>query len=121
MSRSVTAITLLALLSFLPLTASSAPPNLARGKTAYNELCAKCHGAAGKGDGAYATTTNPRPADLSNCARMSRFDSKQLFQVIKKGGTAAGLSKDMPPVYIEDDEIQDLAAFVRTLCPSKGK
>src|SRR2546423_261752 len=43
------------------------PPDavsLANGKRIYEDTCAACHGAAGRGNGPLAATLNPRPADL---------------------------------------------------------
>lgn len=101
------------------LTARAAEPDVARGKSTYAELCAKCHGAAGKGDGKEAATLATKPKDLADCARMSSFTDEQLLRVIKDGGPAGGLSKDMPPYAdaLDDSEIRDTLAFIRGLCP----
>ena len=92
--------------------------DLARGKSTYKELCTKCHGAGGKGDGKEAATLETKPKDLTDCARMAKFSDAELFRFVKQGGKAAGLSKDMPAYAdsLEDDEIQDVVAFLRTLC-----
>jgi hypothetical protein len=49
---------------------------------------------------------------------MKKFADDELFRAIKGGGEAVGLSDDMPSYSdsLEDDEIQDLVAFVRSLC-----
>lgn len=101
------------------LTARAAEPDVARGKSTYAELCAKCHGTAGKGDGKEAATLATKPKDLADCARMSAFSDEQLLRVIKDGGPAGGLSKDMPPYAeaLDDSEIRDTVAFIRGLCP----
>lgn len=94
-------------------------PNLERGKTTYAELCGKCHGSGGKGDGKEAATLATKPKDLTECPRMATFKDDQLFQIIKNGGVSANLSKDMPAYAdsLEDDEIRDTLAYVRSLCP----
>ncbi len=94
-------------------------PDLARGQSTYKELCAKCHGPAGKGNGKEAGTLKTKPKDFTDCERMAKIDDATRFKVVKGGGKAAGLSKDMPSYSesLEDDEIQDVLAFVRTLCP----
>jgi len=99
-------------------TAFSAAPDLARGKATYKELCAICHGIGGRGDGAVAATLKTKPADLSDCTRMANFEDKRLFRAIKEGGAAIQLSKEMPSYSssLDDAEIQDVVAFVRTLC-----
>ena len=98
--------------------ASAQAPDLARGKATYKELCAKCHGSGGKGDGKEAATLETKPKDLTDCARMAKFSDDELFRIAKEGGKAAGLSNDMPAYAdsLEDDEIQDVVAFLRTLC-----
>jgi mono/diheme cytochrome c family protein len=95
-----------------------ADPDIGRGKATYGELCSKCHGGTGKGDGKEAATLATKPKDLTDCARMSGFKDDQLFRVIKEGGLAGGLSKDMPPYAdaLEDDEIRDTLAYIRGLC-----
>ena len=101
----------------LPLAARA---DLARGQATYKELCAKCHGAQGKGDGREAATLATKPQDLTSCERMKKFADGDLFRAIKEGGKAVKLSDDMPAYSdsLEDDEIQDLVEFVRTLCPA---
>ena len=96
----------------------AAGPDLERGKTTYKELCAKCHGSGGEGDGKEASTLNTKPQDLTDCIRMAKFNDEQLFRAIKEGGPAIKLSKDMPSYSesMEDDEIHDVLAFIRTLC-----
>jgi mono/diheme cytochrome c family protein len=96
-----------------------ADPDVARGKSTYAELCAKCHGSSGKGDGKEAATLATKPKDLTDCARMSAFTEDQLFRIIKDGGPAGGLSKDMPPYgdALDDAEIRDTLAYIRGLCP----
>jgi mono/diheme cytochrome c family protein len=93
--------------------------DVARGKGTYNELCAKCHGPSGKGDGKEAATLATKPKDLTDCQRMLGFTDDQLFKVVKQGGPAGGLSKDMPSYAeaLEDDEIRDTLAYIRSLCP----
>ena len=107
----------LACFTLLPPRAARADP--ARGQLTYKELCAKCHGAQGKGDGREAATLATKPKDLTDCERMKKFPDSELFKAIKEGGRAVGLSDDMPSYAdaLEDDEIQDLVEFVRSLCP----
>lgn len=66
---------------------------LAQGKQIYDDKCAACHGASGKGDGPAAAALNPKPANLTdpNLMRMLPVDC-HLF-VLAEGvrGTA------MPP------------------------
>ena len=67
---------------------------LALGKTVYNENCAACHGAQGRGDGEAGRDLNPKPVDLTRM-RYRRFDSDRLiFYAVSEGGARFG--SDMP-------------------------
>lgn len=107
-----------ALLVCLGSAGASAAADVERGRKTYQELCAKCHGSAGKGDGKEAATLSTKPKDLTDCTRMAAFSDDQLFAIAKQGGAAKNLSKDMPPYgdALEDDEIRDTVAFIRSLC-----
>ncbi|MBX3697737.1 MAG: c-type cytochrome [Dokdonella sp.] len=63
----------------------------------YQAFCANCHGASGAGDGQAALAMGPPPANFSD----PRFwigegVDQGAFDVIKRGGAAAGLSAAMP-------------------------
>jgi len=49
---------------------------------------------------------------------MAEFSEQRLFRPVKQGGQAVGLSKDILPYAdaLDDDEIQDVLAFVRIMC-----
>lgn len=87
------------------------------GKEKYLTLCASCHGTSGKGDGPAAAALNPKPRDHTNGKYMNTLTNEYLFNVIKKGGKAVGLSELMPPWgrALSDKDIQDLVVYVRTL------
>ena len=90
----------------------------AAGKEVYQELCAKCHGENGRGDGPDAATLTTKPADYTDCAKMKTFSDDDLLAIVKDGGPARKLSKDMAPYgdVLEDQELQDLIAFVLSFC-----
>ena len=81
-------------------------------------FCSKCHGTEGKGDGPQADALTTKPRDFTDCARMKTLSDDTLFTAIKEGGEAVHLSKDMPAWKdgMDDDEIHDLIAYVRSLC-----
>ncbi len=89
----------------------------AKGKGIYANMCASCHGANGKGDGAAAAALNPKPKDLTDKANVSKLDDKYLFNIIAKGGAAVGKSPLMPPwgTALKDGDIRDVIAFLRSL------
>lgn len=99
----------------------SAPVNaadMAAAKQNYDTFCVKCHGPGGKGDGPAAATLSTSPRNFTDCAAMGKISDDTMFNVIKNGGAAAGLSKDMQAWSsgFEDSEIHDLVAYVRTFC-----
>jgi putative heme-binding domain-containing protein len=75
-------------------------PDAAAGRKLFAAHCAACHGQQGEGG---------RGARLTTLTRAS--DDKSLFNIIRKGipGT------EMPPAPLSNDEIRDVAVFVRGL------
>jgi len=102
-----------ALLPGLALAAGDA----AKGKTLFEQNCASCHGAGGKGDGAAAAALTPKPRNLTDKAYMSALSDQHIFDTIKKGGAAVGKSPLMPSMgaALNDGQIHDVVAFVRSL------
>jgi cytochrome c oxidase cbb3-type subunit 3 len=95
-----------------------AAADLAGAKKSFDTFCTKCHGPAGKGDGPAAATLTTKPRDLTDCTRMKDITDDTAFRAIKEGGQSVSLSKDMPAWKdgMEDEEIHDLVAYVRSLC-----
>jgi mono/diheme cytochrome c family protein len=89
----------------------------AKGKAKYQEVCAACHGATGKGDGPAAAGLPTKPRNHTDAAYMGKLKDQQIFDTIKKGGQAMGKSPLMPPwgSSLSDAQIQDLVAYIRTL------
>ncbi len=87
-------------------------------KNNFKTFCVKCHGPSGKGDGPAAATLSTKPRDLSDCTRMANISDVVEFNVVKDGGSAAKLSKDMPGFSegLEDAEIKALVAYIRAFC-----
>jgi mono/diheme cytochrome c family protein len=90
--------------------------DLATAKQNYDSFCVLCHGATGKGDGPAGASVKAR--DFTDCAAMSKLSDDTMFNVIKNGGAAAGLSKAMQAwsAGFDDGEIHDLVAYIRTFC-----
>ena len=84
----------------------------------YTNLCASCHGATGKGNGAAAATLNPRPKDFTDCKAMAHESDATLFKIIKEGGASVGHSPMMPPWggVLRDQQIQELVEYIHGLC-----
>jgi len=60
------------------------------GRASYDNLCAACHGPAGKGDGASAGALAERPADLSQLAAQNGGVYPRLEVMAKIDGYAKG-------------------------------
>jgi cytochrome c oxidase cbb3-type subunit 3 len=89
-----------------------------QGKKLYGQFCSTCHGQSGKGDGPGAAALNPKPRDHTNKEYMSKMSDEEMMKVIKNGGVSIGKSPLMPPwgASLKDDQIQDVIAYIRTLC-----
>ncbi len=96
----------------------------AKGKESYDQICASCHGATGKGDGVAAAALDPKPRDLSSAEYVSTLSDDHIFKVIKEGGPAAGKSPLMPAWggVLSDDQINNVIAYIRSdLCKCQAK
>ena len=89
----------------------------AKGRQVYASACALCHGDAGDGRGEAAGVLSPRPADLTDAARLGKLSDWDLYRLIRDGGPAIGLSVGMQPfkLVLPDADLRNVAAFVRTL------
>ena len=88
-----------------------------RGKAVFDKSCVLCHGPAGKGDGSMAASLDPKPQDLTDRTIMTKRSDWEVYQVIREGGKALGLSQQMFAYksLLKDQEIRDVAAYVRSL------
>lgn len=98
-----------------------APDVLNRGEFAYMRYCRGCHGQQGRGDGPYASTLTPRPADLTRGeyprlgATGGELPSDEAIErVIREGieGTA------MTPLGMSDADRAAIVQYVKTLSPA---
>lgn len=97
-------------------TNSMAAGNLENGNQLYQQRCSMCHGTDGKGNTPTAQALNPKPRDHTDGAYMNALSNEHLSKVVAKGGAAVGKSPLMPPqTDLNDQQIQDLIAFVRSL------
>jgi mono/diheme cytochrome c family protein len=97
-----------------------APEVLNRGEFAYVRYCRQCHGQTGHGDGPYAGSLTPRPADLTSGeyprtgATGGELPSDEaIARVIREGipGTAMG------PQGVSASDLEALVQYVKTLAP----
>jgi mono/diheme cytochrome c family protein len=84
----------------------------------YQKSCATCHGTDGRGNGPAAMALNPKPQDFRDCKRMSAYPDQTLFDAVKGGGQAVGLSPMMPAWSgsLSDEQIHGLVQYVRSFC-----
>lgn len=89
-------------------------------ETIYRRMCSTCHGI--KGEGLSPTderidSFNVPPADLTDPLFNSREPRADWFLVIKYGGSALGLSSQMPSYghVLTDAQISQLVEFLKTL------
>ncbi|MFQ5830071.1 MAG: c-type cytochrome [Candidatus Methylomirabilia bacterium] len=95
----------------------------------FEDACAVCHGAEGRGDGTRASKVQPAPpgfvseiqpapADYHDGRFMGRFSDEFIFSVVKKGRIAAteGLGFDTMKPYghiLSDEEVWGVVRYVR--------
>ena len=101
--------------------ATASEINVDGAKQQFSELCSRCHGPQGFGDGPDGGALSTRPRNFHDCAIMSRDSDDKVFHEIKGGSASIGRSNDMPAwgAALEDNEIKGLIAFVRTFCQHK--
>ena len=100
----------------LPLIASAA--DLEKGKAAYAQRCAMCHGDKGAGDGvaAAAFPEDQKPRNFTSGSYKYATNDAKMKEVISKGGAVVGLSALMPAQSdLKDDDLNNLVAFVNSL------
>ena len=90
--------------------------NVEVGGKLYQARCAPCHGPDGKAATPTAQALNPKPRDHTDGTYMNQLSNDHLVKVIKNGGPAVGKSQIMPAhADLNDQQIEDIVAFVRTL------
>jgi mono/diheme cytochrome c family protein len=90
--------------------------NVAAGEKLYQTRCSPCHGSDGKAATPTAQALNPKPRDHTDGAYMNQLSDEHLAKIIKNGGPAVGKSSIMPAhTDLNDQQIEDVIAFVRTL------
>jgi mono/diheme cytochrome c family protein len=87
-------------------------------KQLYEQACATCHGASGKGDGPTGQALQPKPADFTTALKGK--DEAYLTKVIREGGTSVGKSPMMPPYQgiFSDEQIHNLIQYVKGFASS---
>ncbi len=89
------------------------PIDLAEGRTIFQQSCATCHGATGRGDGPAAAGMNPRPPAIGTADHMRGITPALMFRITSIGiaGTPmAGFAGTLTP-----DQRWNVVAYVNTL------
>jgi mono/diheme cytochrome c family protein len=88
---------------------------LDQGRELYAAHCARCHGAAGQGDGADGAKLWPPPGNIAAGRRTPVATDAYLFWTIAEGG--APLNSPMPAYgnTLGADEIWEIILYLRTL------
>jgi len=87
------------------------------GQADYKNLCLKCHGAEGKGDGPVTKMVkNQSMGDLSSKEAMIPYSEEDLYKLIAEGGEAVGKAKLMPAhkEKLGESEIQAIITYIKT-------
>lgn len=87
-------------------------PAVVRGAALFAANCVACHGAAGRGDGPTAADLDGPPADLTAPHALVHQDEDLAYWI------ANGIAGSGMPAFagtLDDDEIGDVIAYVRTL------
>lgn len=95
----------------------AAAGDAAAGEAKFKQLCATCHGPAGKGDGPAAAGLRPRPTDMSKSQWQESVDDEHIRTVTRDGGAAVGLSPMMTPWghALSEEDLDNLVAYIRGL------
>ena len=85
------------------------------GKQLYEQTCAMCHGASGKGDGPTSQVLQPKPADLTVVLKNKK--DAYLTKLIKEGGASVGKSPLMPSYkgILNDEQMKSVIQYVKGL------
>ncbi len=88
-----------------------------RGQETFEQICATCHGADGKGGPGEQNLQVPMP-DFTDCAFASREPDADWYAVAHEGGPARGFSPLMPPhgSSLGAETLELVIAHVRTFC-----
>jgi hypothetical protein len=98
-------------------TSLRAAESAERGREAFEQICATCHGVDGKGAPGRANLQMEMP-DFSDCAFASREPDADWLAVAHEGGPARGFSPVMPPhgEALGRETLELVIAHVRTFC-----
>jgi len=85
----------------------------------FNTNCARCHGAAGAGDGPDSQKLGAWMPNFQSAEFHQWRSDEEILVAIKKGGAGVGQSPAMPPweSILSANEIVAIKDYIRTLRP----
>jgi cytochrome c553 len=87
------------------------------GKLLYDQACAKCHGADGRGVSKTDLDIKTDVPDLTRCQDQGEETDYKWLLILSKGGPYVGLSADMPSFELySEDQRRQVIAYSRTFC-----
>ena len=86
----------------------------------YAEHCAMCHGDTGRGDGPFAVTLNPRPADLAIHTVPGKHPDSQFYVWITDGPSSSSAAMPAFGPILSDEERWHLVNYIRTFAADEG-
>jgi mono/diheme cytochrome c family protein len=95
---------------------AATPESVAAGRQSYSRLCARCHGAEGKGDGGGAGAGG-QPADLTDETWDFGGSDGEIFSAIREGTSA---DMESYAERISETETWHLVNYIRSIGP-KGQ
>lgn len=102
-----------------PRVAAAADADATAGRVTYEQVCAACHGPAGRlpDDSPLRQSFDPLPADFTDPLFNSREPAADWEMVITHGGHAMGLSAQMPAQggALSAQDVRNVVAYVKTL------
>jgi len=95
-----------------PLPASA--ENIKAGKLLFEQYCAACHGATGRGDGEAGKSLSPPPADLTKLGRMRIASDGFVYWTISEGGAAFNTAMPAMKEVLKESDIWKLVLYLRS-------
>jgi hypothetical protein len=88
------------------------------GRTIYNDNCAACHGADGRGGAAREASFPVQPPDFTDCRFTTPEPNSDWLASIHEGGPARGFDRRMPAFdqVLSDDDIAAVVRYMRQFC-----
>lgn len=107
----------LVLTLFVLTIAAVSPSQAGDGRALYADACASCHGMDGRGSPEGTAIDVPLP-DFTDCGFNTREPDSDWSFVVNHGGTAMGLSSQMPAYAdaLTADEMAEVLAYMRQFC-----